>query len=74
MALARKCDICGKLYEPYERCYGNSEGMNGLALVKLNERQGFDRITEVVDACPECLWSVLDHIHTLKGIPTEKLL
>lgn len=66
MALARKCDICGSLYEAYNEIpdretenpntirFGNKD-MNGGATWDLS-----------VDCCPECISSIRAHIESLK--------
>lgn len=40
MSLAKKCDRCGKLYEPY------STGENSIRLI---------RNYKILDLCPECM-------------------
>lgn len=68
MALARKCDICGRLYEHY--------GDDGSVVKKSNTIQftwrsiGNGRTTDgkMYDCCPECM----DSINTLiMAIKTE---
>ena len=51
MALARKCDICGKLYEPYNE---KPKSENHFSYGK-------------IDCCPDCMESILQHIERLKG-------
>ena len=65
MAIAKKCDICGKLYELYNvRC--DSEKVNGLMFLNLDSKnQYFTHNT--IDCCPECMKSIQDHIDSLKG-------
>ena len=48
MSLAKKCDICGKLYEYYS-------GKNGLSIECVNMRGVVDRTTRTYDCCPECM-------------------
>lgn len=54
MALAKKCDRCGKLYEHYP--IGNMPGEYN-AICKM--RQGYSGSTEytgaVTDLCPDCM-------------------
>lgn len=51
MALARKCDRCGKLYEYYE----SDDETNAVALFGVYEDGGIFNEEEPRDLCPECL-------------------
>lgn len=67
MATARKCDICGGLYEMY-----NIKGKepNALSLTqeyKCNVGDGFSyALLKRFDCCPECINSIINHINSLK--------
>lgn len=51
MALAKKCDRCGKLYEAYS--VEGDDRMNGITEANI-EITGRWMIREVFDLCPEC--------------------
>lgn len=61
MALAKKCDICGKLYEYY-----NNEGVNGIAYIHFT-KLGYHDHKRAFDCCPLCLSSINNYIESLKG-------
>lgn len=67
MATARKCDICGSLYEMY-----NTKGKepNALSLIqeyKCNVGDGFSyTLLKRFDCCPECMKSIINHINSRK--------
>lgn len=57
MALAKKCDRCGKLYEHYP--IGNQSGIfNGIKLVRIGENGSFDHAKNHNDLCPECMEAI----------------
>lgn len=67
MALAKKCDVCGKLYEHYGK---RDTDPNGIMIVHINERHtDYCKIKPdaLLDCCPECLNSILEHINKLKN-------
>lgn len=52
MAAARKCDRCGKLYEPYN-LKDDSKHINGIIFVNVDEqRKYYDH--GIIDLCPDC--------------------
>lgn len=51
MAIARKCDRCGKLYEPYN--LKNKDGMNTLKSIQIDD-VGSQTLLNKIDLCPEC--------------------
>ena len=53
MALARKCDRCGKLYEHYPK--GNKIEYNSVRRVCRNDQGCIISETAVLDMCPECM-------------------
>lgn len=57
MALAKKCDRCGNLYEPKDI---NICGVivNGLALISRDEQNAKAVSRRYFDLCPECLVSL----------------
>ena len=53
MALAKKCDRCGKLYEHYPT--GNKNQANGIKRV-YKDMSGYIRFEDLsLDLCPECM-------------------
>ena len=54
MALARKCDRCGKLYEQYPSNNENNV-WNGVALVRRTMNNGFCDSDRPMDLCPVCM-------------------
>ena len=52
MAIARKCDRCGKLYEFYP--VGHKSQCNGVQRI-YREKSGCLRYEESLDFCPECM-------------------
>lgn len=49
---ARKCDRCGKLYEPYNS-QNDSKHINGLIFVNVDEQRKYYG-HGINDLCPEC--------------------
>ena len=52
MAIARKCDRCGKLYEYYPK--GNKVQHNGVQRIYRHKNGNLD-YGEIFDFCPECM-------------------
>lgn len=70
MASAKKCDICGKLYELYND-KDDVEKPNGLMFLNIDAyRKYFGH--DIVDCCPECMSLIIDFIATL-GIANTKI-
>lgn len=63
MAIAKKCDICGRLYEY------NSEnfGTNGFRFVSISCDGTIRHPEPAYDCCPRCFKSIKTHIEELKG-------
>ena len=57
MALAKKCNRCGNLYEP-EDINICGDVINGLVLINSNERNVRIVNRKYFDLCPECLVSL----------------
>ena len=55
MAMAMKCDRCGKLYEYYEgiREFNNSEKANGVLFIDRENNKYCKR--KSYDLCPDCM-------------------
>lgn len=75
MGFLKKCDICGKAYEPYNVAK-RSAGPNGIAFANIPNctkdpfHGTFPR--EIFDCCPEDMKKISDFLDSLrKGYPTE---
>lgn len=60
MALAMKCDVCGKYYDLYNREY-----TDGPSSVSLNNSVG--RVYNF-DTCPDCIMDIKNYIDTLCSV------
>lgn len=65
MAIAKKCDICGKLYERYNE-ERNAENPNAVQFVS-DDSKGKYFAYGIIDCCPDCMESILQHIKRLTG-------
>ena len=67
MSLAKKCDICGKLYEPYTtEC--DFRGVNGIVLVFIDEEGEYGTPPDTAtDCCPECMKAIMHFIDGLRN-------
>ena len=63
MAAAKKCDICGKLYEEYN-VKQSKNNFNGFMLLNIDCKGDYSD-GPAVDCCPECMKSILEHIDSL---------
>lgn len=64
MALARKCDICGKFYERYNE-RPDPKNTNAIMFVNITANGNYcDNST--ADCCPECMSFIRAHIESLK--------
>lgn len=68
MALAKSCDICGKLYRPYN-VKNNKKQPSGIMFVNVCENGGYYE-GNVIDCCPDCMHIIAQTIENLK--PSEK--
>ena len=57
MSLAKKCDRCGKLYEP-KNIKIHKTNINGLGLINRDIRNDKVITQRLFDLCPECLVSL----------------
>ena len=64
MALAKKCDICGKLYETYNFRKNQNEP-SGIMLVNVCTDDKYHP-GDVIDCCPECMDKIMETIESLK--------
>ena len=63
MAVAKKCDICGKLYEEYN-VKQSKDNFNGFILLNIDYKGNYFH-GPACDCCPECMKSILKHISSL---------
>ena len=66
MALARKCDICGVLYESYETSIEGIGECNGIAFIHFGLYEFDKYVQKSMDCCPKCFRSIQEHIKKLK--------
>jgi len=74
MAIAKKCDLCGTLYEHYAKCkLKKNEVFNGIEFVWINpggeSYSGFDihyKNLSRIDLCPECKDRLIGFIDTIR--------
>lgn len=64
MAKARKCDICGTLYESYN-IRNDSENPNSLQFMSVDINDGVYRYKSI-DCCPTCMESIKNHLEKLR--------
>ena len=70
MSRARKCDICGKLYEDYDTtvkgflCLERTS-INSIMFIRKDLENAYNKNT-TIDCCKECMRSILSHIAKLK--------
>lgn len=66
MATAKKCDLCGDLYEPYNEKHNESKP-NGFMYLNIDKRENYYS-NKVIDCCPACMNYIKDCI---KSIPKK---
>lgn len=68
MALARKCDICGRYYEPYNMFFASgSNDVNTVHLGITDEYNEFHSIVEL-DCCQDCMKIIKNTIDSIKPV------
>lgn len=69
MALARKCDRCGKLYVPESRIIKEAGGrVNAIRLMDISYRDGFNNSDrKLYDLCPDCLYELQKWLYGEEG-------
>lgn len=55
MALAKKCDRCGKLYEPKSLPFNKKISANGICVVEIDDDRRRYSGKGIYDLCPDCL-------------------
>lgn len=64
MAAAKKCDICGTLYKPYNQG-NNSKKVNGILFANIDTNGRFYKHNPI-DCCPICMERIQTYINSLK--------
>ena len=64
MGFAKKCDICGKLYEIYN-FQKSTNKPNGFMLLNIDHAMNYFK-SPICACCPECMNSIMEHIKSLK--------
>nr|DAM97001.1 MAG TPA: hypothetical protein [Caudoviricetes sp.] len=63
MALAKKCDRCGKLYEYYEKIeHEKYVGYNAMTFVCVTIKGGTGMATCPIGLCPECMGKLINFL------------
>lgn len=65
MAVAKKCDICGQLYEIYNT-RNDAKNVNGIMFVNIDGESKY-YAHDVMDCCPECIESIKQQIDILQN-------
>lgn len=65
MAFAKKCDVCGKLYEEYNT-ENYKKDHNGLMFLNIDYKRDYYSSVPI-DCCPDCIKSIKNHIDYLKN-------
>lgn len=74
MALAKKCDKCGKMYEKYNEDYNSAEkNINGFATICVSPNGNNYIVQEVYDLCEECRDSLKEWFHP-KDLEDNKVI
>lgn len=64
MAIAKKCDICDKLYESYNM-HNSEQKCNGFMYLNIDRYSKYFT-HKAKDCCPECMESIKNYIESLK--------
>lgn len=64
MANAKKCDICGVFYEPYNT--GAKADLSNTVSLAYEDCKGQRWTTEMYDCCPECMYEIVFLIEMVK--------
>lgn len=65
MSIAKKCDICGKLYESYNVKKDN-EKVNGFIFINMDDKQQY-WAGKAHDCCPNCMAAIKLNIEILRN-------
>lgn len=67
MSNAKKCDICGNLYEIYGVDKKNNKYVyNAVEIICLDSNNQYICEKETCDCCPQCMKSIINHINDLR--------
>lgn len=66
MALYKKCDRCGKLYDHYDTYIG-SLAANAIKVVLLTNTDAYMSTAMDLDLCPECMSELIEFLNSKKG-------
>lgn len=67
MALARKCDICGRLYENYSTEIRNASGkVNGVSYIHKSLNSSQLTNCKSMDCCHSCFNAIVSFIEDMK--------
>lgn len=66
MASAKKCDICGELYEEYN-IENDPNNTNGIMFLNLDYKQSYFN-HKPYDCCPKCMAAIRLNIEVLKNM------
>lgn len=75
MALAKKCDICGDYYDPYE-VEMDGKKLNGFTWTwadVLEANEFLCPMDEAIDCCPECMRKIQHFVKTLRNVSESEL-
>lgn len=70
MAIAKKCDVCGKLYEEYN-VKEDPDNVNGLMFLNLDNHNRY-LSHKAIDLCPKCMESIKNWIDALRKNGEER--
>lgn len=65
MAFAKKCDICGKLYEEYNT-KENKNKTNGLTFLNIDYKGNYFA-HKAIDCCPGCMKTIKHYIESIRN-------
>lgn len=72
MALANKCDACGRFYKYYDDIKIDDYVTNGIGFLNLTRVGDCRYVSKKVDLCPECMKKVMAYINSLGGNENDK--
>lgn len=64
MSIAKKCDICGNFYEPYN-IKNRAEKPNGFRFLNIDNAQKYFS-HDITDCCPDCMSKLQAYIKYIK--------
>ena len=65
MSIARKCDVCGELYEPYNMSNAK-DNPNGIMFLNIDNAQKYFS-HKAMDCCPNCMSRLQEYIKYIKS-------